>query len=205
MSWHKLLQNSKQKIAILFVNIYGATVQNFKWKEWFVLIFQPYNPIICKFCALWKTFFKYVNFGRFWLSFCLSGYQKLKREIKNIFSHSHNVNFWNSSIFALFRIILHNCPNNYWRHHNWGYHIEIFISVTLFATWESTTVPNFRFKAQAYQNFEKGAQCNVPTPPSPAARVKTIFHHTLTNLDFTCIITNRVHDRHFFYTACDGI
>ena len=163
------------------------------------------NPIICKFCALWKTFFKYVNFGRFWLSFCLSGYQKLKREIKNIFSNSHNVNFWNSSIFALFRIILHNCPNNYWRHHNWGYHIEIFISVTLFATWESTTVPNFRFKAQAYQNFEKGAQCNVPTPPSPAARVKTIFHHTLTNLDFTCIITNRVHERHFFYTACDGI
>ena len=107
-------------------------------------------------CQLWPLLviflFRLVYLPLYILVLWPFSFQKLKREI-NLFSNSHNLNFWNSLIFAFFCIIevfffLHNSSQlklPYWN----------FVCAILFATWQSTTVPNFRFKAQPYQNLER--------------------------------------------------
>ena len=123
---------------------------------------QSYNLIICKFCAFWKNFFecqlwpllvtflfKLVYLPLYILVLWASSFQKRKREIKNLFSNYHNLNFWNICNFSHnfaqvfeYLVTLSQMRLPYWN----------FFCAILFATWQSTTVPNFRFKAQPYQN-----------------------------------------------------
>ena len=61
-------------------------------------------------CQIWPLLvillFKLVYLPLYILVLWPFSFQKLKREMKNLFSNFHNLSFWNSPIFALFRITL---------------------------------------------------------------------------------------------------
>ena len=59
-------------------------------------------------CQLWPVLviflLKLVYLSLYILVLWPFTFQKMKREVKNLFSNSRNLNFWNSPIFALFHI-----------------------------------------------------------------------------------------------------
>ena len=168
------MTSSHELVAILyfFATIFFETLQvtiapNFKGEKWLYLKLWGLKSNFknLRSCSFWKflvilptlaptcKIFTKSCLLIFRYSCCILSYlRKAEKRSWKSFFNTHNLNFRDTPILAVFCIILHK---------SWHSDVIICIAAILiffqfFLTWQSMTVPDFMSKAGSYQDLGRG-------------------------------------------------